>query len=245
MKTVEELREMLKGIFDEKTSMLASLAISDCSHEMDAETQGIHDAVMKGLDGLVRQSLNVDVRYAVPDDDFYDDLRKLMAHQLYAVYQTYTVAENVTDEQILAHRSAIEARDIPALEDLRKMPPDKNFTAPIGTAFNERKRMYNNLNYYLYVMAHVAKRYDARLAAQNFLRAGSIARHRMQCVPRIPDESTIEELISLIQDGVDELKIAADYCALQGWDDFRTAQAANLAAEDACLAAENAKGKTA
>lgn len=232
---------MLKGIFDEETCVLESKALSDCPEELDAEMQAVQDDVMNNLDGLIRESLKDDTRYAELDGTLYDELRKLMSHQLYAVYPTYTVAENVTDEQILAHRAAIEARNVPALEDLRKTPPGKNFTAPIGTAFNERKRMYNNLNYFLYVMAHLAKRYDARLAAQNFLRAGSIAKRALQRVPRIPDESTIEEFISLIQDGIDEMKIAADYCALQGWDDFRTAQAAKLAAEEARIAAENAK----
>jgi len=241
MKTAEELREMLKGIFDEETEAQRAKADARCPREMNAETLAVHNAVMKDLEGLIRDSLKPKALYCVPMDDFYDNLRKMMTHQLYVTYPTYEVAEGVTDEQIFAHRADIESGNIPALEHLRKTPCGTNWTGHMGTAYLERRRMFNNLFYYLYMMAHLAKRYGSRLAAEKFLRAGSIARKGLDLVPRNLSEDAASELIELTQEGVDELKVAADYFALPEWEGFRAREAEKFAAAEAQAAAEEAK----
>lgn len=232
---------MLKGIFDEETRVLEDIAASDCPDELDAETLAVHKAVMQDLEDLIRGSLRPEALHCTPTDDFYDNLRKMMTHPLYRTYPSYEVAEGVSDKQILARRAAIESGDIAALEHLRKTPYEMKWTAPMGTAYHERRRMFNNLSYYLYIMAHLAKRYGSRLAAQNFLRASSLAQKGAARLPMNIVDETASEFITLVQDGIEELKIAADYFSLLEWETFRTRESKALAEEDARVAAEKAK----
>jgi len=242
---------MLKGIFDEETQCLESQAASQCPYDMDAETLAVHKEVMQGIEDLIRNSLKPGVlrllptEGVLPTDDFFERLRKMMTHRLYRTYPTYEVDEGVSDRQILARREAIESGDIAALEHLRKTPCAMKWTGAIGTACLERRRMFNNLSYYLYILAHLAKRYDSRLAAQNFLRSSSLARKGAARLPMNVGDEAASEFITLVRDGIDELKVAADYFALAEWETFRAREAKALAEEDARVAAEEAKRENA
>jgi len=230
-----ELRSKLKQLFEFAMDVLKDEAyrkFMDCRERR--EVVEMQKDLAEGIATLTRESLNAKTAYCEPSDEFYREIEKVLAYKFFYTYPDYTLAEGITDEQLLAAKPAIEAGDVGKLEHFRKKEGDGDglfVECEMDDAYYRQKMLVNNLGYYFYLLAHQAKRYAAREAAVCFLRNVSMFESAKKDMLLRFTAEQVEEIVRNAQDGMDELKVAADYARLQDWETFRAAEAEKLASE--------------
>lgn len=160
-----------------------------------------------------------------------DDLRLALSFHPYYTYESWHAAKEIPEAALLAAEKDIRAGRVGKLETLRDQDRKLDYEMPVlGETYGRYMRLLNNLAYLFWVWAHQAKRFNSFVAAKHYLRAISLINVRKtRVVPNFREED-IDTLIGYMQDGADELRIAADYSRLQDWEAFCKKEAKAFAA---------------
>jgi len=227
----EELREKLAESFGDIMQHLNDEAADVFFGKEHQEYEKEQAELLTVLNELIGGNLDEKNAYCAPPEEFYSVLAKVLSFRVFYSYSDYTLAENITDEQLLASASAIRSGNLDELDHLRKDAKGENVELPMDEVYYARKQLVNNLGYFFHLMAHQAKRYGAREAAIGFLRNFSILKRCQQdLLLRLSDEQ-VAEIVDNAREGMDGLKVAADYAGLGDWEPFRAAEAEKFAAE--------------
>ena len=193
--------------------------------EMSDETKAAFDSVEKAVNGMIQGSFDPENLLVLPEEGSMDDLRLALSFHPYYTYEAWHVAEEIPEAALLAAEKDIRAGRVKKLEALRDQGRKLDFSMPVlGETYGRYMRLLNNLAYLFWVWAHQAKRFNSFAAAKHYLRAISLINVRKtRVVPNFRPED-IDTLIEYMQDGAEELRLAADYSRLQDWEPFRETQ---------------------
>ena len=193
--------------------------------EMSDETKAAFDSVEKAVNGMIQGSFDPENLLVLPDEGSMDDLRLALSFHPYYTYEAWHVAEEIPEAALLAAEKDILAGRVGKLEALRDHGRKLDFSMPVlSETYGRYMRLLNNLAYLFWVWAHQAKRFNSFAAAKHYLRAISLINVRKtRVVPNFKPED-IDTLIEYMQDGAEELRLAADYSRLQDWEPFREKQ---------------------
>ena len=238
-----ELKQQLERIFEAATAEGERRACpANGEVMMDDETRAAFDSIEASMMEAIRQSLDPDTLYTLPENGDMDDLRRALAFHPYYTYEAWHVAKEVSEKTLLASEKDIRVGRVAKLEALRDQTRKLDFSMPMLEAYGRYMRLLNNLSYQLWVWAHVAKRFNSFAAARHYLRAISLVNTRKtRVVPNFKPED-IDTLVEYMMDGADELRIAADYASLKDWEAFRKEEAKNFAAATKGLKTDGKKG---
>lgn len=238
-----ELKQKLERIFEAATAESERRARPKNGEVlMDDETRAAFDSVEASTQEAIRQSLDPDALYALPEDGDMDDLRRALAFHPYYTYEAWYASAEISEKALLAAERDIRAGRIAKLEALRDQTRKLNFSMPLLESYGRYMRLLNNLSYQLWVWAHVAKRFNSFAAARHYLRAISLVNVRKtRAAPNFKPED-IDTLVEYIMDGADEIRISADYASLKDWETFRKEEAKNFAVATKGLETNGKKG---
>jgi len=221
----------LEGLFTEATRRSQRVANPNLSDvEITGEDRESFDYIREAIESVLSANFKDDVRYAVPDAEFSDTLRKVLSFRPFSTYEGWHVAPDVTEEALLAAEADIRSGKIAALEALRDPARKTDFEMLLGGGgLAEYRMVLNNLRYLLVVLAHQAKRYSSFPAARVFLSSASLVNRRSKLTPPNFREEDIEKVVDWIEEGIDELQIAADYDGMESWEAFRPRESKRFA----------------
>ena len=215
-----ELRDKLEKLFAEKTQANREAAYAEANRIFDPETAAAYKEVSSAVRAMIAGNLDPENRFALPNDAFMDYLRTVLSFRTYATYESWSVRKDVTEKELLAAARFITKGALSKLKGLRDSEQAEKYVMPMGDAYRNLVIELGNLGYFFVLLAHQAKRYGSFAAARPFLRAASMLRIRVRRTPLRFAPETIETLVDLLNEGVDELRIAADYAALSDWKTY-------------------------
>ena len=193
--------------------------------EMSDEVKEAFGSVEKAVNVMIQGSLDPKDVLALPEEGSMDDLRLALSFHPYYTFEAWHAREDISEAELLAAEKDIRAGRVGKLETLRDQDRKLDFSMPIlGETYGRYMRLLNNLTYLFWVWAHQARRFNSFAAAKHFLRAISLVNVRKTRVVPNFRESDIDTLIEYMQDGAEELRLAADYSRLQDWEPFREKQ---------------------
>jgi len=217
-----KLKAILEDLFTEATRRSRREANPNLSEvEITGEDRESFDYIHEAMESVLSANFKDNVRYAVPDAEFTDKLRKVLAFRPFSTFEAWHVAPGVTEADLLAAEDDIRSGKIAALESLCDPARKTGFEMPLlDGALIEYRIVLSNLRYLLVVLAHQGKRYSSLPAARAFLSAASLVNRRSKMVPPSFREEDIERVVDCIDEGIDELQIAADYDGMESWEVF-------------------------
>ena len=223
---VSDLKKELERLFESATRESERRAKPKTFPvEMSDETKDAFDSVEKAVNGMIQGSLDPENLLSLPEEGSMDDLRLALSFHPYYTYEAWHAAEEIPEAALLAAEKDIRAGRVRKLESLRDQCRKLDYAMPmLGETYGRYMRLLNNLSYLFWVWAHQAKRFNSFAAAKHFLRAISLINVRKTRVVPNFRESDIDTLIEYMQDGAEELRLAADYSRLQDWEPFREKQ---------------------
>jgi len=220
-----QLKSKLKELFENACLVLKEEASKEFSASVERrEMIDRQKEVVEVLTELIRENLKGVNSYCEPSEDFYQKIEKILPYRFFYTYPDYTLDEKISDEALVAAESSILAGRLSELDHFRKNAKGILFECDMDESYYRQKQLINNLGYYFYMQAHLAKRFGAREAAIDFLRSVSIIEGVKQDMLLRFKEGQVDELVRNAQEGMDAIKVAADYASLSDWETFRTAE---------------------
>lgn len=219
-KRATELKRELERLFEAKNQLLAS-ATQPMDFIITGDDRKAFDEVQTTIMEALAGNFKDGVSYSVPDASFSVALRRVLSYRPFSTFDGWHVAPDITEKDLLAAEANIRAGKIAALKGLRDKKRTMDFEMPLSSpGLGEYQMVLNNFRYLLVVLAHQAKRYASFPSARAFLSAASLVGRRSKMTPPCFKEEEIEQVVALLEEGVDELQIASDYAELEPWERF-------------------------
>ncbi len=150
-------------------------------------------------------------------DDFCDTLREVLSLKPYILYDRYEVREEVTDADLEPFANDIENGNLDACKDILKVT--KKYESLDYALFMNFTAVLANLYHVLRGLVYRAKHFDSFAAGERLLRALSLARRFARRFDHITPAG-VDELVDCLENGMEELSIAADYASIGTWADY-------------------------
>ncbi len=236
-----ELRNKLITLFENETqTYMSRFAAADVP--IDADTRADFQYCIDEIDRCVRANLKPGGDVTLPNSDIVRRLHAPLAFKPFVTYDSWHLAENVSDEDLVASKKAILKGDLSALEKFRDPSRQTDFVMPLDENYHRYMLLLGNLVYLLTLLARLSKHHDAPEAGRTFLFAAHlVSNHKTQRAPHFNEED-LAQFEDLFDKGLFELRMTVEYDGLEPWDEFRARAEEELAKTDARAADAQAKG---
>lgn len=215
MTNLEKLTNLISGLNETlKDQVLCELPVDD---DTDSQVRKQKDAFETLASGFERMKTLKDTEYIEIPEEAFAEFRECLLMKPYKLHDEYKLREDLTEEELLPFAADIENKNLDALKSFFTI--DKAY---ISNDFVLFKNFYtiNQIIFELALaLAHRAKHVNSRSAGESLLRAASIANRFTRNFTSITEDS-VDELLALIESGLEDMEIATDYLNLKPWSEY-------------------------
>lgn len=217
------MSDKLKNSLEEKIAEYNSFAEAEAFNNMKFDDERSNREVAKQKDigetmnAAIKALLNEDVPSLEFNDEFYKIARECLTMKPYVLYDGLKLAEGVTEEKLKPFSEQISLGNLAALGDLVKK--EVFYISTNYAVYVNFRGLICNLRFLSLTLAHRAKHFNSFAAGEKFLRAASILNRFDRRSTQI-DEESVDQVLEYLEDGLEDLAIAADYHKMPNWEEY-------------------------
>lgn len=213
----------LKSLLEEKIAAYNSIAENETFNKMKYDDEKFDREVarqkelVETMNAALKSLFEEEAGSLEFNDEFYKRAHECLTMKPYQLYDGLKIADNVTEEQLKPFAAQIAAGDFAALGDL--VEKDARYISTSYAVFVNFRSIISNFRFMTLTLAHRAKHFSSFAAGEKFLRATSILTRFERSLSEIEEES-VDQMLEYLEDGLEELAIAADYHKMPSWEEY-------------------------